>query len=48
MMEKYGVEKEQTYEVVKVASGVKVGSELSLSEANDLQKMNPGTILKPE
>lgn len=47
-MEKYGVEREQTYEVVKEASGAKVGSELSLAEANDLQKMNPGTVVKPE
>jgi hypothetical protein len=46
MMEKYGVEKEQTYEVVKGVE--KIGSDLSLAEANELQKMNPGAIVKPE
>lgn len=48
MMEKYGVEKEQTYEVSKIASGEVIGSELSLSEANELKKMNPDAVIKPE
>lgn len=50
MMEKYGVQKESTYEVVAEVSGKfeKIGSDLSLSEANDLQKMNPGAVVRPE
>lgn len=52
MMEKYGASV-QTYEVVIPVPGkpddytVK-GANLSLTEANDLQKMAPGSIVRPE
>lgn len=49
MMEKYGVE-QSTYEVVKVASSDEkiIGSNLSLSEANELQKLNAESIIRAE
>lgn len=49
-MEKYGVEQSKYEVVTKEASGEfrKLGSDLSLSEANDLQKMNTGAIVRPE
>jgi hypothetical protein len=52
MMEKYGADV-QRYEVVKPVPGkpddytVK-GSYLSLAEANELQKLNPGSVVRPE
>lgn len=49
-MEKYGVSRVTFEVVVKEASGEfrKIASNLSLSDADELQKNNPGAIVRPE
>jgi hypothetical protein len=52
MMEKYGADV-QRYEVVKPVVGkpddfLIKGANLSLADANELQKLNPGFIVRPE